>query len=242
MRVPVLLLLTCGSLFSQIAFEVASIKPAPPQEMGRTSVRRSTDKARLSYSNVSLMDMMDIVTDADRVQTRQVLGPEWLDSVRYDILAKLPEGGKEEQIPEMLKTLLTERFGLKMHNESKEMAMYALTVNKTGSKMKKAEDGGSFNSNSNKGRVHIVAKTTMENFANNLCLRMDRPVVNQTELEGSWEFQLDFLADGAENGAADPLPSIYTAVQDQLGLKLTPTKAPVRMIVVDHIDRVPAEN
>jgi len=122
------------------------------------------------------------------------------------------------------------------------MSMYALIVAKTGSKMKKAEQAGGFNSNNNNGRVHVAAKTTMDNFAKNLSGRLDRPVVDQTGLEGAWEFQLDYLADGAENAAADALPSIYTAVQDQLGLKLNPTKGAVRMVVVDHIDRVPAEN
>ena len=239
MRVLTVFLGAAMPAFCQIAFEVASIKPAPPQEMGRTSVHRHTDKGRLVYNNVSLMDM---VTDAFRVQAREVVGPDWLNSVRYDILAKLPEGAKEEQIPEMLQSLLVERFGLKMHEESKEMSMYALTVGKAGSKMKKAEEVGGTSTNSTNGRVHMTAKTTMDNFAKSLSGRLDRPVVDQTGLEGAWELQLDYLADGAENAAADALPSIYTAVQDQLGLKLNPAKGPVRMVVVDHIDRAPAEN
>jgi len=239
MRVLTLLLAAPWPVFGQIAFEVASIKPAPPQELGRTSVRRSTDKARLNYMNVSLMDL---VTDAYRVQPREVVGPDWLDSVRYDVLAKLPEGAKGDQIPEMLQSLLVERFGLKAHQDSKEMSMYALIVGKGGSKMKKAEKAGGMGSNSKNGRVHMTVKATMDDFAKNLSGRLDRPVVDQTGLEGAWEFELDYLTDGAENAAAEALPTIYTAMQDQLGLKLNPTKGAVRMVVVDHIDKVPAEN
>jgi uncharacterized protein (TIGR03435 family) len=228
-----------ASLFGQIAFEVASIKPAPPQEMGRVSISRHTDKGRLNYSNVSFIDL---ITDAYRVQPRQVAGPDWLDSVRFDITAKLPAGADEDHIPEMLQSLLAERFALKLREESKEMSIYALVVANNGPKMKKADEAGSINSNGNNGRMQIAGKGTMAKLADRLSGRLDRPVVDKTGLEGNWEFALHWATEAVEAANADDAPSIFTAVQEQLGLKLMPMKGPVRQLIVEHIDRLPTEN
>src|ERR1700744_181678 len=111
--------LACG----QIAFEVASIKPSAPLEFGRTSVRRSVSKergvkGRLIYQGLSLLDL---ISDAKRVQKRQISGPDWLGSERFDIMAVIPADETNDQIPEMLEALLQERFKLKTHDETKEM-------------------------------------------------------------------------------------------------------------------------
>lgn len=239
MRPIILFAWLANTLFGQIAFEVASIKPAPPQEMGRVSIHRSTDKGRLNYSNVSFIDL---ITDAYRVQPRQVSGPEWLDSVRFDIAAKLPAGAEEDQIPEMLQALLKERFALKLREDSKAMPIYALVAGKTGPKMKKADAVGNINSSGKNGLMHLSGKTTLAKFADRLSARLDRPVVDQTGLEGSYEIELEWTADTVDNPAADAPPSIYTAVQDQLGLRLSATKGPVRQLIVEHVDKTPSEN
>src|SRR5450432_3845790 len=93
----VLALMTPFLLSAQVGFEVASIRPAPPQPMGRTSIRRSTDKGRLNYQNVSIAD---VISDAYRVQRRQILGPDRIDTQRFDIVAKIPEGKSDRDVPE----------------------------------------------------------------------------------------------------------------------------------------------
>ena len=113
MRAVGVALLSCGlsfaqTTFGQAAFEVVSIKPATPVEFGRTSVRRSVTKAkgvqgRLNYQGISLMDL---IGDAYRVQHRQISGPDWLTSQRFDILALIPAAQNNDQIPEMLAALL----------------------------------------------------------------------------------------------------------------------------------------
>jgi uncharacterized protein (TIGR03435 family) len=235
-----LLLFAPALLSAQLSFEVASIKSAPPQEMGRISVHRSTDEGRLNYENVSLSDL---ICTAYNVLHRQVTGPEWLENQRFDIKAKYPEGGRESQVPEMLKSLLADRFGLKLHEESKEMSLYAIMPAKTGVKMKKAETGGNFNVSNGKALSHIAATATMAALADTLSGRMDRPVVDQSGLEGPWTIDLQWAPDTGGAPVDDPTaPSLFTAMQEQLGLRLVATKGPVKFLVVDHIEKSPSEN
>ena len=227
-------------LSAQPAFEVTSIKPAPQQPMGQISIRKSADEGRLNYSNVSIADL---VAQAYHVQHRQVSGPDWRDSQRFDIVAKFPAGVGKSSIPEMLRSLLNERFALKMHEESKEMAIYAIMPAKTGPKMKKAEQVGRFSTSSGKALVHITATTTLALLADSLSGMLDRPVVDQSGLDGSWVVDLQWTPDSSggppDNASA---PSIFTALQEQLGLRLVPTKGPVRFLVIDHAEKTPSEN
>jgi len=117
------------------AFEVASIKPAPPQAPGRVSIRMSSDPGRLNYTNVSLSDLM---AKAYSVQHDHISGPAWLDTERFDIVAKIPAGVAEDQIPRMFQALLADRFKLKLHREKNQLPIYALVVGKNGPKMQKA--------------------------------------------------------------------------------------------------------
>lgn len=231
--------------FGQTAFEVASIKPAPPQEFGRTSVHRSSDKepgikGRLKYEGVSLSDLL---ADSHRLQHHQISGPDWLSSQRFDIMAVIPAAFSEAQIPEMLAALLVERFGLKTHDETKEMQVYTLEPAKGGAKLKKAESAGGVSGKSTKTTERVSARTTMAGLADYLSGRMDRPVVDRTGLEGPYEIELEWTPDTvATPGAEAPGPSIFTAIQEQLGLRLSAGKAPVRLLVVDHIDKTPTDN
>jgi uncharacterized protein (TIGR03435 family) len=122
-------------------FEVAAIKPAAPVEFGRTSVRKSVDKqngiqGRLNYQGISLMDL---IADAYRIQRRQISGPDWLTSQRFDILAVIPAAQTNDQIPEMLAALLKERFNLKTHDEIRETQVCRLFVAKGGAKLETVE-------------------------------------------------------------------------------------------------------
>lgn len=219
-----------------MAFEVASIKAAAPQEMGRISVHMSTDQGRLKYENVSLADL---ICTAYRILHRQVNGPDWIKSTRFDIAAKFPDGVNEKVAPEMLKTLLADRFALKVHEETREMALYAIMQAKTGPKMKSAEKPGNFGTNTSKTLAHMMGTATITSLADNLSASMDRPVVDQSGLEGAWVIDLQWAPEGAD---APDAPSIFTAMQEQLGLRLAPAKGPVKFLVVDHIERAPSEN
>jgi uncharacterized protein (TIGR03435 family) len=225
------------------AFEVASIKPAPPQAPGRVSIRMSSDPGRLNYTNVSLSDLM---AKAYGVQHNQISGPAWLDTERFDIVAKIPAGVAEDQIPRMFQALLADRFKLKLHSEKKQLPVYALVVLKTGPKLQKAESSSGLSGGLSLGRGHVSGKVAMPWFADYLSLRVGRPVMDQTELDGAYVIALDWVPDspevpdGASPGASGP--SLFTALQEQLGLKLMATKGPVEFLVIDHMEKIPTEN
>ena len=137
------LLFAAGLAVAQtpLSFEVASIKPGGPMDpaaimAGKMRIGMKIDAARVDIGMLSLSDLIRI---AYKVKSYQVQGPEWMTGERFNISAKLPEGAKEDQVPEMLQTLLAERFKLTIHRQSKEQNVYALVVAKGGLKMKPAE-------------------------------------------------------------------------------------------------------
>jgi uncharacterized protein (TIGR03435 family) len=139
------LVLAAGAALGQMptpgpAFEVASVKPAAPLDAskvmsGQMHVGMRMDAARVDIGSMSLADLIRV---AYRVKPYQVSGPDWMASERFDVLAKLPEGASREQVPEMLQALLAERFKLTVHRESKQDAVYALVVGKSGPKLKES--------------------------------------------------------------------------------------------------------
>jgi uncharacterized protein (TIGR03435 family) len=147
-----ILLIACGlpgSVFAQApaaaparpSFEVASIKAAPPIDprkimSGQMHIGMSVDSARVDIGSLSLADL---VRTAYKVKAYQITGPDWMAAQRFDVLAKMPEGAKKEQVPEMLQSLLADRFKLAVHHENKEHPVYALVVGKNGPKLKEAE-------------------------------------------------------------------------------------------------------
>ncbi len=119
------------------AFEVASVKPADPQPMGKMMIGVGCDKQRCTYTNVNLKLLL---SEAYKLKQNQISGPSWLDTERFDILAKIPDGVAETQVPAMLQALLAERFQMTLHKETRDTAIYALLVGKGGPKMEKVED------------------------------------------------------------------------------------------------------
>jgi uncharacterized protein (TIGR03435 family) len=223
-------------------FDVATIKPAPPQSEGRTSTRISSDLStgNLTYSNVNLRE---VIGKAYKLQQYQINGPAWLETERFDIVAKFPPHSAAEQVPLMLQALLADRFRLTVHGETKELPIFMLTVINTGPKFKNIETETGITSNSNGIQRHVVAKVSLERFAEFLTNEAGRPVLDKTGLTGPWEMKLDWAPDSAPAGNdAASLPSLFTALQEQLGLKLQSAKGPVETLVVDHIDRTPTEN
>ncbi|MGD0497348.1 MAG: TIGR03435 family protein [Bryobacteraceae bacterium] len=253
------------------AFEVASIKPAAPQPMGRMTIRMGGDPGRVDYENVSLRDVLARAYDLKRYQ---ISGPVWLDTERYDIVAKVPDGVPKGQVPAMLQALLTERFQMKAHRETKDLPVYALTVGKNGPKLEKAEDaaatggppGGRMmvSTDASSGASMEAQGATLGALSDMLSNMLDRPVVDMTGIQGNYNIKLKMSMDdmagmkrdmamagpgavvrpgGDDNPAPDstPAPSLFTAVQ-QLGLKLESRKAPVEFLVVDRAEKTPTEN
>jgi uncharacterized protein (TIGR03435 family) len=298
------IVLTAGSLFGQtpppaLAFEVASIKPSEPvtQAMvaaGKLHLGMKIDGARVDIGNFALMQL---ICKAYDVKTYQVTGPSWLlTGQRFDIIGTLPPGATKEQVPQMLQTLLAERFKLTIHRDAKDQSVYALVVGKGGIKMKPAEvpvsaDGAEANpavSGSNsvsvkqtesgavisdgQGRSQKMSrspdgksirleasKLNMAELAEGLSPFADKPVVDMTDLKGDFQVTIEISmqdmlnaakaagaalppeVEGKAGEASDPSGSLFTAVQ-ALGLKLEPRKAPLAMIVVDRVEKMPTEN
>ncbi|MCU1338696.1 MAG: hypothetical protein JWO19_4277 [Bryobacterales bacterium] len=232
-----------GNLCGQAAdeFEVATIKAAPPQSEGRTQTRMSsdTDTGRLTYSNVNLKE---VIGKAYKLQQYQINGPDWLETDRFDVVAKFSPHSAADQVALMLQALLADRFQLIVHRATKELPVYELTVAKNGPKFKVAEAATGISSNSNRTQWHVVAKVSIERFAEFLTSEAGRPVLDKTGLTGSYEMTLDWAPDNTAGNDAATLPSLFTALQEQLGLKLESTRGPVETLMVDHAARIPTEN
>jgi uncharacterized protein (TIGR03435 family) len=181
--------------------------------------------------------------------------PSQLDSKRFDIKAKISDpdlDALKKQSPEqerlMILPLLTERFQLKTHMETRTGSIYELVVAKGGPKLKPATDeasrtgvGMSINWTGNNSKLTANSQP-MASLAKALSGQLHRSVIDKTGLTGNYDLTLQWTPDGAPVSTdADSAPSIYTAVQEQLGLKLQPAKAPVEVLVVDHA-AMPTEN
>jgi uncharacterized protein (TIGR03435 family) len=233
------------------AFEVASIKPADPAANGSST---RTSQGRLTMTNVTLKRCIQI---AYRIQEYQVSGgPNWLDTARFDIVAKaadsdekLPNTVRQERMEAMIRTLLGDRFQLAIHRETKLLPAYTLTVGKNGHKLKEAEPGEGSSTSSGRGKL-TAKRVSMADLAIRLSSLMDRPVVDMTGVKGTFDLALEWTPDDAQpaakpggNEEVDKAsgPSIFTAIQEQLGLRLEAQKAPVEKIVIDRAER-PSEN
>jgi uncharacterized protein (TIGR03435 family) len=227
---------------AQPAFEVASVKPANPANRGM-----KLDKmpgGRFEASNVSLRSLLK---EAYAMRDFQIENtPTWFDSARWDVSATSGKASSDEEMTEMLRTLLAGRFALKLHEEEKQFSVYVLTIAKNGPKLKAADAGESSIGIRIHGAGHLTAsKASMQELAETLSdvrlngrPMLDRPVLDRTGLQGVYDFALEWTPDLAPvEGAAQGGPSIFTAVQEQLGLKLETQKAPVKIFVIDHVEK-----
>jgi len=232
-------LMTMGSPFtkaqSPLQFEVASIKPNPTGD-GTTKLN-TLPGGRLVANNVSLKLLIQF---AWGVKDDEIAGgPSWLTTEKYDISAKAdtPEELKEEELRPLLQSLLADRFQLKVHPETRELTVYSLVVAKNGPKLTahsgdaRASVGTSYDS----GTLTMnAAKTSMVLFANALGRQLAHTVIDNTGLQGEFDFKLVWApAQTAESSS----PSLFTALQEQLGLKLEATKRPGEVIVVDSAEK-----
>ena len=222
------------------SFEVASIKPSQRWKAGGEGRTRETidqSPVSLTLRNVTLGSCVQM---AYGVRFYQVSGPESLTSERYDILAKAARPVSPAQMRLMLRTLLASRFKLELHRENKELPVYALVVARNGQKLENVKDAGRPDIRVSNGSF-IFQNVSMPDFAEKLSdLRtIDRPVVDRTGIQGVFDITLKSAASAMlENDG----PSIFTLIQEQLGLRLEAKKAPVEILVVDHAEKVPTEN
>ncbi len=300
-----------AACFAQSApeFEVASVKLAPPMDIaamaqgkGLPGVRM--DAGRLEIANLGLRE---VVMAAYGVKQYQLACPDWLKTVRVNIVAKLPEGSSQKQIPEMLQKLLAERFALVMHKEPRDLPVYGLMVGKNGAKLKDSvpdpdnpptetkdekpsglemlsrlanvkmsgdprkgltvsglPQGGKIQVTLGSGGIHMESSAlTMEALSEQLGQYMDRPVLDQTGLKGTYQVGLDISmedirammskmnlpvgampAGGPNAGGAAAEPSGTSILESvgKLGLKIEKVKSKMDFVVVDSMAKTPVEN
>ncbi len=191
------------------------------------------------------MPLHRLIETAYGVTPAQIIGPDWLNTLRFDITATYPPDSKAADHAVMLRTLLEDRFKLAVHRETKEVSGYALVVAKGGFKLKPAQPAEN-NTEHSGGAVQALkaTNTSLDALAGLLSRYIGQLVVDRTGLDGVYDFELHWTRDdaGSEAAGQDAPPTIYTAVQQTLGLRLQAQKVPAEIVVVDHVEKAPTEN
>ncbi|MBS1857639.1 MAG: TIGR03435 family protein [Acidobacteria bacterium] len=232
----------CTASFAQ-TFEVASIRvhDGPLYRIARYSA----SGARVTYDTWPILLLIMEAHGLRRYQVAFSTAPSDLDTAYYDISAKA-EGNAPRTRAEfrrMLGALLADRFHLRFHWEDREIPVYALVAGKKGPKFKPSAPDAEYHVRVGvTGRNQFIeaTKATMEQLADSIpdVLGSDRPIVDRTGLTGVYDFRLEATLLGHINRDPDASDlSIFTAVQEQLGLKLEPQKAAIQVLVVDHIGK-----
>ena len=232
------------------SFEVATIKP---NDSGATSMRGLTVNGRNFRTRAS--SLQDLIAFSYQVQAKQIEGgPSWMSGDRYDIDAVPDVDGQPnpEQVRSMIRKLLADRFQLKFHKDTRELSAFVLTVDKSGSKLKPTEFKGPLPGIGMRpatgGIMLMVRNAALQEFTSFLqSLVLDRPVVDHTGLKDKYDFTLTFLPDETQfNGhspvgkladGVEPAPSLFEALPQQLGLRLSPERTAVEVIAIDHVEK-----
>jgi uncharacterized protein (TIGR03435 family) len=259
-------------------FEVASIKPAAPLEGAMAAMRNgpmadnifcnggpgTPDPGRFTCSGATLKQLL---IRSSKLKAYQIQGPAWIATERYDIQAKVPPGTDAEGLRLMLRRLITERFQIQSHPESRTQQAYSLTVAKNGPKLKppqpKITDPAELMAANNARMAGMMARRqagergptrsmglrsgTVTRFAELLSQHLNALVIDETVLDGEYSFDLTWSPDEAAPRPADsdnaPTgPTIFAAIQEQLGLKLESVKKPIDVLIVDRAEKTPIEN
>jgi uncharacterized protein (TIGR03435 family) len=214
-------------------FEVSTIKPADPS----SPVMNGTSFSHNRFTATGPVRFL--IKIAYGIQDFQISGgPKWLNTDMFDIDAKSEHPASTHQLLLMLQALLADRFKLILHTEKKDLPAYALVSAHEPMKLREVKDGTETMS---MGRGQLSGKMSIPVFANHLAPIVGRTVLDRTGLTGLFAIKLDWMPDEALPGNESPGPSIFTAVQEQLGLKLESIKGPVEVLVIDHAEK-PTEN
>jgi uncharacterized protein (TIGR03435 family) len=234
------------------SFEVATIKPTDPDAQGR---RINADGRKFVTQNTTLADLIKF---AYRINGKQIVGaPEWVDSEKFSIAAvSAGEGApSDKQWRTMVQKLIAERFKFKTHTEKRELSVYVLSVGKDGPKnltkslsteilprLSIVPDQAGFVSSVQNATLKEYADITLQGTL------LDRPVLDQTGIAGRYDFKITFMPDDSVFGGRvspptsdNPAPNFFTAIQEQLGLKLDAVKAPADVMVIDRVEK-PSDN
>jgi uncharacterized protein (TIGR03435 family) len=243
-RTSLIVLTSVGISFGQpatLAFEVAAIRPTThSQDRGANF---SFSGSHFTFTNGELWML---IAFAYNIRGSQLVGgPSWVRSEKYDVTAKADGDGNrsEDEVRAMLRPLMADRFKLAVHRENRDLSVYALTVGKNGPKFAEAKERGPNDFRGTRG--HFTSqRSTLATLAGYLGSDVRNFVFDETGLTGQYAITLDWnpeetqLDGGAGNSSR---PSLFTALQEQLGLKLESVKRPVEHIVIDHVER-PSEN
>jgi uncharacterized protein (TIGR03435 family) len=217
-------------------FEAAAIKPS---ESTYSNSGWHSSTGQITIENMTLRQLVGL---AYSVKPYQITGgPKWQDGDRWVIVARLEDGVKNDRgdgpMRLALRSLLADRYQLVVHQETKDMAAYALTVAKNGPKMETGDASKGSHSNWARGKGTYVG-VSMSGFANMLSSHLDRPVVDKTGLAGVFNFNLEWAPEQDTDATG---PSLFTALQEQIGLKLDAHRMAVEIIVIDKAEK-PGEN
>jgi uncharacterized protein (TIGR03435 family) len=241
-------------MLSSLAFATRAQTPVPAPSFEVASIRLADANAKPLPSgvlpisqfptnhfylhNISLEQIIAMAYHADQ---RHLEGPNWMESTNYSIDAKV-EGEQQlafDQIRPLLQNLLAQRLGLRVRHESRMGSGFEMVVAKGGPKLQPSK--------SSKRYGQILpdrlegTNETAANIASFVSFAINQPVMDHTGLNGTYDIKLSYAPPSDPNAASNN-PDIFTAIQEQLGLKLEPAKVPVEYLVIDHVDRVPTEN
>jgi uncharacterized protein (TIGR03435 family) len=255
-----------------VEFDVAVVQRSPPpaRGLGYTTFQggpRSNDPGRIDFRYITLKTVLSIAYQASDFS---IAGPGWIDEERFDFAATMPTGTTESQFRVMLQNLLRERFQLSAHREVREMQGYVLMMAKGGPKLgnTRAPDGTSLPGSPGfdadgfpltpsgpgiyqacrSGRCRMRAnQASVPELAEKVSNHLYSPVVDETQIEGKYDFTLTYDIVSAREkqeslGYDRSAPELATALRTQLGLTITPRKVPASVLVIDHIQKIPAEN
>jgi uncharacterized protein (TIGR03435 family) len=232
-------------------FDVASVHLSAPSPDGHNHIWNNIHESHFRTGNLSTRDLIQYAYNLPKSQI--VGGPGWFDSAMYDIDAKsgpevdaqlkaMPDGDAAQQKRLMVRELLKERFSLTTHEETRVLPVYNLVLAKGGAKFQPSDHSGT-TIGAGRSRIHVQGSDdTIGLLARELAQSQGRVVVNKTRLTGRYDLILRWTPDDAStpllNGEPDPNapPGLFTAIQDQLGLKLESGKGPVPVLVIDHIE------
>ncbi len=227
-------------------FEVASVRPAKDDNSQDVTGRAGFFRTH----NVTLKRLIAIAYHIDIGEDLGEVsgGPKWVYSDGFDVNAKIPDefahGPGAAATGQMLQSLLADRFQLVIHREQRQASGYALVVSAKGPKMEPAKAGEKGQSmRSHNGRLTAV-NATMQALAGHLSSAIEKPVVDHTGLTGGFNFELDWMPErlsAKPEASSDSGPSIFTALQEELGLKLESAQVPIQVIVIDRAAK-PSEN